>query len=177
MAQNGAEILDAPKDGQVEAEQDGESLQFLTFTVGKEEYGVDIMKVREVKGWTETTRLPNTPEYMRGVLNLRGIVIPIFDLRARFGGGLTEANEKNVVVILAVGHRIVGVLADTVSDIITVNSNEIKASPKTEGSGDAEFVGGLIAVGENDGDRMVALLKMENLFDQDEIKQAANAKA
>lgn len=137
------------------------SVQFLTFTVGDEEYGVDIMTVREVKGWSETTRLPNTPEYMRGVLNLRGVVIPIFDLRMRFGGQTTEATDKHVIVILAVGDRIAGVLVDTVSDILTVNHEEIKDSPSNGGTLDERFINGLIAVEE----RMVVLLDMEKLLD------------
>lgn len=170
MAQERAKKTSLPGDAKVGLEQEGESLQFLTFTIGKEEYGVDIMKVREVKGWTETTRLPNSPPYMRGVLNLRGIVIPIFDLRARFGGPLTEATEKNVVIIMAVGDRIAGILADTVSDIISVNSNEIKTAPKTErGNIEDDFIGGLIAVDQ----KMVALLEMEHLLNPDDIEHAA----
>lgn len=149
----------------------GDSLQFLTFTIGKEEYGVDIMKVREVKGWSATTRLPNTPEYMRGVLNLRGIVIPIFDLRARFGGGITEATEKNVIIILAVGERIAGILVDAVSDIITVQSGDIKPAPRTDNVLEDAFVSGLIALDQ----KMVALLEMEPLFDQELIKKAKAA--
>jgi len=140
------------------------TLQFLTFTIGKEEYGLDIMMVREVKGWAETTRLPNSPEYIRGVLNLRGVIIPIFDLRARFGGGLTQATEKNVVVILAVKDRTVGILVDTVSDILTVYQEEIKSSPDAETGGtNQKFVSGLIAV-EN---RMVVLLDIEILLSND----------
>jgi purine-binding chemotaxis protein CheW len=138
-------------------------MQFLTFTVGKEEFGVDIMMVREVKGWSETTRLPNSPEHLRGVLNLRGIIIPIFDLRARFGGGLTEANEKNVVVIIAVSNRTLGILVDTVSDILTVGSSEIKPSPETNTGQNEKFVSGLIAV---EG-RMVVLLDIEMLLASD----------
>jgi len=138
--------------------------QFLTFTIGKEEYGVDIMMVREVKGWAETTRLPNTPDYVRGVLNLRGIIIPIFDLRARFGAGLTDANEKNVVIILAVGARTIGILVDTVSDILTVPQADIKASPDAGMTDiDDKFVNGLIAVEE----RMVVLLDIEVLLNND----------
>ena len=136
------------------------TMQFLTFTVGKEEFGVDIMMVREVKGWSETTRRPNTPEYLRGVLNLRGIIIPIFDLRARFGSGLTDANEKNVVVIIAVGSRTLGILCDTVSDILTVGSDDIKPSPETSTGLNEKFVSGLIAV---EG-RMVVLLDIEVLL-------------
>ncbi len=139
------------------------TMQFLTFTVGKEEFGVDIMMVREVKGWSETTRLPNTPEHLRGVLNLRGIIIPIFDLRARFGGGLTDANEKNVVVIIAVGNRTLGILVDTVSDILTVSGADIKPSPETSIGLNEKFVSGLIAV---EG-RMVVLLDIAVLLTDD----------
>lgn len=149
------------------------TVQFLTFTIGKEEYGVDIMMVREVKGWADTTRLPNTPEYVRGVLNLRGIIIPIFDLRARFGGGLTNANEKNVVIILAVGARTIGILVDTVSDIITVPHSDIKASPDAGMTElDDKFVSGLIAV---EG-RMVVLLDIEVLLTND-IEQLGEVNA
>jgi purine-binding chemotaxis protein CheW len=145
------------------------ALQFLTFTLGEEEYGVDIMTVREVKGWTETTRLPNSPEYVRGVLNLRGIIIPIFDLRARFTGKMTEANSTHVVIILAVEDRIIGVLADTVSDILTVNSSEIKPTPETNNEIDQRFVAGLIAVEE----RMVVLLDMAHLLTHDDLEHTA----
>lgn len=142
---------------------EGDTLQFLTFTIGDEEYGVDIMSVREVKGWTETTRLPNRPEHVRGVLNLRGVIIPIIDLRARFGAGLTKATEKHVIVILAVGQRIVGILVDTVSDILTISSNEIKPAPSSETKVAEQFVHGLIALES----RMVVLLDMEKLLSTD----------
>lgn len=158
-----------PPHGELTAEDAGGfSQQFLTFTINDEEYGVDIMTVREVKGWSETTRLPNTPAFMRGVLNLRGVVIPIFDLRMRFGGETTQATDKHVVVILAVGDRIAGVLVDTVSDILSVQSTEIKEAPSTDTGLDDRFVHGLIAVEE----RMVVLLDMEKLFDASLIDQA-----
>lgn len=153
------------------ATNSGDTVQFLTFTIGKEEYGVDIMMVREVKGWAETTRLPNMPEYLRGVLNLRGIIIPIFDLRARFGGGLTQANEKHVVIILAVGTRTLGILVDAVSDILTVGNDDIKPSPETQTTIADKFVSGLIAV---EG-RMVVLLDISSLLsgDMEQLGQAA----
>lgn len=146
-------------------------VQFLTFTIGTDEYGVDIMMVREVKGWSEATRLPNTPEYVRGVLNLRGIIIPIFDLRARFSGTLTAATEKHVVVILAVGTRTIGMLVDTVSDILTVNSDDIKASPDTDQRPENQFVTGLIAVDK----RMVVLLDIATLVASDMAELEAHA--
>jgi len=140
----------------------GDTQQFLTFTLGDEEYGVDIMTVREIKGWTETTRLPNTADYMRGVMNLRGLIIPIFDLRARFKGILTEATSKHVIIVLAAGSRTVSVLADTVSDILTVNSEEIKPTPELETTVDQRYVTGLIAV----EDRMVVVLDIEKLLNK-----------
>lgn len=135
--------------------------QFLTFTLGDEEYGVDIMRVREVKGWTHTTRLPGTPDHVRGVLNLRGSIIPIFDLRVRFCEGMTEPTDKHVVVILAVADRIVGILADTVSDILTVTHDQIQPPPSTGSVEKDHFISGLIAIDS----RMVVLLTMEQLVD------------
>lgn len=151
------------------ATQSALAQQFLTFTLGKEEYGVDIMTVREVKGWSDTTRLPNTPEYLRGVLNLRGSVIPIFDLRARFSGGLTQADSKHVIIVLAAGERIVGILADAVSDILTVDQAEIKPAPETDNEG--RYVAGLIAL----DDRMVVLLEMHALLSGEPIPETQSA--
>ena len=154
----------------------GVAQQFLTFTVQREEYGVDIMTVREIKGWTETTRLPNAPEFMRGVMNLRGLIIPIFDLRARLRQGVTEATPQHVVIILAVGERNIGLLVDTVSDILDVGADQIKPAPTEVMEGrdaqnnqdfrsttqvEAAFISGLISL-EN---RMVVLLNVEHLFD------------
>lgn len=148
----------------------GETVQFLTFRVESGEYGVDIMTVREIKGWSETTRLPNMPEFMRGVINLRGVVVPIFDLRRRFNMGTTEVNPKNVVIILAVENRTIGILVDAVSDILTINSDEIKPSPSTETQIDEAFINGLISVDE----RMVVLLSVDKLFDQESMEVVQN---
>ena len=145
------------------------TLQFLTFTINDEEYGVDIMAVREIKGWTETTRLPNSPAYMRGVINLRGLIIPIFDLRARFGREQTIASVKNVVIILAVGERNIGILVDSVSDILTVNNSEVKPAPETEHKEEASYINGLISL----DDRMVVLLIVQKLFSSDLLVNTA----
>ena len=145
------------------------TLQFLTFTVQGEEYGVDIMTVREIKGWTEITRLPNSPECMRGVMNLRGLIIPIFDLRARFRRELTQANASHVVIILAVKERNIGILVDTVSDILTVAAAEVKPAPSIEGAAQDDYITGLISL-EN---RMVVLLTVEHLFDEPHLQQAS----
>lgn len=154
--------FDQTREGQKDATaQKGEARQFLTFTVENEEYGVDIMTVREIKGWTETTRLPGSPEFLRGVMNLRGLIIPIFDLRTRFHRGLTEATAKHVVIILAVGERNIGVLVDAVSDILDAGIDQIKAAPASGTTIDADFISGLISL----QDRMVVLLDVNHLFD------------
>ncbi len=147
----------------------GETKQFLTFTVGENEYGVSIMRVMEIRGWSDTTRIPNAPEYMRGVINLRGIVVPIFDLRTRFSQGITEANEKNVVIIIAVGERTLGILVDAVSDILTVGDDEIKPAPSSAETGiEDAYVSGLISISK----KMVIILDVDYLFDTNTIEEA-----
>ena len=136
--------------------------QFITFTVQGREYGVDIMSIREIKGWTETTSLPNSPDYMRGVINLRGTVVPILDLRARFNMGHTQTTKNHVVMIVQVGPRLMGVLVDSVSDILTINSSDIRAVPQMDGSNSGDVLSGLVSLET----RMVGLLILENLFDK-----------
>jgi purine-binding chemotaxis protein CheW len=148
---------------------DTQTLEYLTFTVAGEEYGVEIMTVREIKGWEETTRLPGAPEYMRGVINLRGAIIPIFDLRMRFGMGEAETTARHVFIVMAVGSRNVGLLVDAVSDILTIRPEDIKpavdhahqANPEAQ-----QFLKGLIAVDT----RMVVVLDVEHLFDAKQLE-------
>jgi len=152
--------------------ESGNLVQFVSFKVDDSEYGVDIMAVREIQGWVNVTTLPNTPEHVRGVLNLRGIIVPIFDLRCRFGNGLTDATELHVMIIIAVGDRTMGLLVDAVSDILTINTNEILPVPEVDSSGDQRFLSGLVTVQE----RMVALLEIDKLFNIDElVAQVTNA--
>lgn len=135
--------------------------QYVTFTVGTEEYGVNILSVREIRGWTPESRLPNLPPYVRGVINLRGIIIPIFDLRARFGGGPTDVTKRHVVVVIQVGERTRGILVDAISDILTIRKDDIKPPPDVEaGMIDAEYLSGLYTA----DNRMVTLLSVERLF-------------
>lgn len=152
-----------------------ETSQFLKFEVGDSGYAIDIMKVMEIRGWTGTTRIPNSPEYMRGVINLRGLVIPVFDLRTRFGQGKTDANEKHVVIVISVGDRTIGILVDEVSDILTIKDNEIKTSPSSgESEIQDEYVSGLISYDE----KMVILLNIEYLFNSEnleDLEEVANS--
>src|SRR6195256_5084365 len=109
--------------------------QFISFAIGGDQYGVDIMAVREIKGWSQITQLPRQPDYMRGVLNLRGAMVPIIDLRCRFGQGVTEATALHVVIVVQIGPRMVGLLADRVLDIISFEASQVHAVPRvTEAS-------------------------------------------
>jgi purine-binding chemotaxis protein CheW len=135
--------------------------QFITFTLDAQEYGVDIMRVREIKGWTETTALPQAPSYVRGVINLRGIIVPILDLRARFGMGTTDPTRMHVVIIVITDTRTTGLLVDAVSDIITVDPNTIRAVPRMDDlPAEDSFLDGLVAL----EDRMVTLVSLDGLI-------------
>src|SRR6476620_7704651 len=133
--------------------------QFISFAIGDDQYGVDIMAVREIKEWTEITHLPKQPEYVRGVLNLRGVIVPIIDLRCRFGQGLTEATPLHVIIIVQIEHQLVGLLADRVSDIISIATAKIKSVPKVAQSARLDFLSGIVTV-ENS---MIALIELSHL--------------
>lgn len=146
--------------------------QFISFKIGDDEYGVDIMAIREIKGWTATTELPDSPLHLRGVINLRGAIIPVFDLRARFTQHLTQATPRHVTIVVTVGSRVVGLLVDAVADIITIPTQSIQPVPDLDDSGHEAFLSGLVTV---EG-RMVTLLDLENLLRAD-LTPAADAAA
>ena len=140
-------------------------IQFISFAIGDDHYGVDIMAVREIKGWTEITHLPKQPDYVRGVLNLRGVIVPIIDLRCRFGQGLTEATPLHVVIIVQIAAQLVGLLADRVSDIISVDPTKIRAVPKVAQSARLDFLSGIVTI-EN---AMIALIELPHLLTQPSV--------
>jgi len=142
--------------------------QFISFRIGGEEYAIDIMAVREIKGWTETTSLPNQPQHILGVMNLRGTIVPVFDLRRRFGMGVTEASRSHVVIIVAVLDRIVGLLVDAVSDILTIDSSEIRPVPELDRGISADFLSGIVSINET----MVVVLALEELFSRAATEKA-----
>ncbi|MCK5425914.1 MAG: purine-binding chemotaxis protein CheW [Emcibacter sp.] len=137
--------------------------QYISFNVGKELYAVEITTVREIKGWIPTTSLPNSPNYMRGVINLRGVIVPVFDLRTRFRRGKTEPGKNHVVIIVKLDERTIGILVDAVSDILTISSEEILAVPDQDVNPEYAFMEGLVAVEE----KMVAIIKPKLLFDME----------
>jgi purine-binding chemotaxis protein CheW len=136
--------------------------QFISFAIGDDQYGVDIMAVREIKGWSEITHLPKQPDYVRGVLNLRGVIVPIIDLRCRFGQGLTEATGLHIVIIVQIGSRPVGLLADRVLDIVSLDAGQIQPVPRIARGGRIDFLSGLVTV---EG-AMIALIDLSNLLTQ-----------
>ena len=142
--------------------QDSGSSQFVAFTIGEQNYCVDIMSVREIRAWTGATPLPNTADYVRGVINLRGSIVPIVDLRTRFGLGETEPTTSHVVVIVAIEERLNGLLVDSVSDILSVSADDIAAIPDTDVGSRVRYLDGLIT----EEDRMVALIALDRVIDE-----------
>jgi purine-binding chemotaxis protein CheW len=134
--------------------------QFISFAIGDDQYGVDIMAVREIKGWSQITPLPRQPDYMRGVLNLRGIMVPIIDLRCRFGQGMTEATQFHIVIVVQIGARHVGILADRVLDIVAVEASQIQPVPRIAQTSRTDFLSGLMTIESG----MIALIDLPNLL-------------
>lgn len=152
---------------------DSISRQYISFTIGDEEYGVDVMAIREIKGWIAATELPKTPPFIRGVINLRGAIVPILDLRARFTGMRTEASERHVIIVVAIGSRVAGILVDAVADIISVATSDIQPVPQLDHGTTASFLAGLVTV---DG-RMVALLDLERIYDFESLAELTGGAA
>jgi purine-binding chemotaxis protein CheW len=136
------------------------SNQIVSFAIGDDHYGVDIMAVREIRGWTEATHLPRQPDFVRGVLNLRGSVVPIADLRCRFGQGLTQATPLHIIIIVQIGSRQVGLLADRVLDIVSFDSAKIQPVPQVAERSHVRFLSGIVTV----DDGMLTLIDLPNLL-------------
>src|SRR6476661_4893507 len=134
--------------------------EIISFAIGNDQYGVDIMAVREIKGWSEITHLPKQPEYVRGVLNLRGVIVPIIDLRCRFGQGLTEATALHVVIIVQIASRQVGLLGDRVLDIVSFETAQIQSVPRVANGTRIGFLSGLVTIESG----MIALIDLPNLL-------------
>lgn len=144
--------------------------QFLTFNLAEEFYGVDILKVQEIKGYTNVTKIPNTPDYLKGVLNLRGTIVPIVDLRMKFGMGVTEPTSFTVVVVVNVRNRVMGFLVDAVSDVLDLNTKDIQPPPALGNAVDISFVAGM----GNDNDHLVTLLDIDRVLTDDEVKAVSD---
>jgi Chemotaxis signal transduction protein len=143
--------------------------ELISFRIGRQEFCVDIMDVREIRGWTPATALPDSPPFVRGVINLRGAVLPILDLGARLGLGAADPTARHVIIVAQVEKRVVGLLVDAVSDIITITEDQLQPTPDVGSDLARACVRGLLAI---DG-RMISYLSLTGLFPQDDLEAAA----
>ncbi|WP_296131495.1 chemotaxis protein CheW [Pseudomonas sp. Ga0074129] len=139
--------------------------EFLTFTLGSEEYAIDILRVQEIRGYDQVTAIANSPAFIKGVINLRGAIVPIVDLRIKFNLASVTYDPFTVVIILNVLNRIVGIVVDSVSDVLALMPNDIKPAPEFGGSFDTQYLMGLATVEE----RMLILVNIEQLMSSQEM--------
>jgi len=139
--------------------------EVLAFTLGREEYGINILKVQEIRGYETVTRIANAPDYVKGVINLRGVIVPIVDMRIKFNLGEPTYDALTVVVILNVCGNTVGMVVDSVSDVITLASNQIRPAPQLGSAVDTQYLLGLAALDQ----RMLILLDIDKLLSSSDI--------
>jgi purine-binding chemotaxis protein CheW len=139
--------------------------EFLTFTLGAEEYGVDILKVQEIRGYGTVTRIPEAPDFVKGVINLRGTIVPVVDMRLKFKLGAADYNTFTVMIILNVANRVVGMVVDSVSDVVALTPSQIRPAPELGSSVGAQFLTGIGALDQ----RMLILLDIERLMTSAEM--------
>ncbi len=140
--------------------------EYLTFTLGSEEYAIDILKVQEIRGYDRPTLIANAPAFIKGVINLRGIIVPIVDLRIKFNLGKIEYTPFTVVIILNLAGRVIGVVVDSVSDVISLNASQIRQVPEFSGSFDTKYILGLTTVDT----RMLIVTDIERLMTSSDME-------
>ncbi|RII25438.1 MAG: chemotaxis protein CheW [Geobacter sp.] len=140
--------------------------EYLTFTLGSEEYGMDILKVQEIRGYDAVTHIANSPDFLKGVINLRGVIVPIVDMRIKFKLGRADYNEFTVVIIMNVVGRVVGMVVDSVSDVTTLAPEQIKPAPEFGSALDTKYITGLGTV----NDQMLILVDIEQLMSSPEMQ-------
>jgi purine-binding chemotaxis protein CheW len=143
--------------------------EFLTFRLGSEEYGIDILKVQEIRSYEQPTRIANAPAFIKGVVNLRGVIVPIVDLRLKLGCDSAEYNSFTVVIVLNVKGRVVGAVVDSVSDVLELSRDSIKPAPEMASAVDTSFITGIGAVKSGDEQRMLILMDIEGLMSSQEM--------
>jgi purine-binding chemotaxis protein CheW len=143
--------------------------EYLTFRLGQEEYGIDILRVQEIRSYEPPTRIANAPAFIKGVVNLRGVIVPIIDLRLKLGCDSAEYNGFTVVIVLNVKGRVVGVVVDSVSDVLELGKDQIKPAPELSSSVDAGYITGIGAVKSGEAERMLILVDIEALMGSAEM--------
>lgn len=145
--------------------------QFLTFNLGEELYGVDILRVQEIKGYTAVTKIPNTPSHIKGVLNLRGTIVPIIELRTKFTMPTIDYTAFTVIIVVVVRDKVMGLVVDAVSDVLNIDKKDIQPPPQFGAKVDVSFLNG---IGKSN-DKLVALLDIDRLLLDDEMQDGAKA--
>ncbi len=140
-------------------------IELLTFKLADEHYGIDIMKVKEIRGYEAVTKIANAPDFIKGVINLRGDIVPILDLRLKFSVGEATYNEFTIVIMVVVANKIIGIVVDAVSDVIKLTSTDIKPAPEFGVAFDSRYLSGLVA----QSDHMVILLNIDALITSQEL--------
>lgn len=143
----------------------------LTFRLGDQDYGIAISKVQEIREWTKVTPLPNSPPYIKGMLNLRGAIVPVVDLRMRFGLETLERDSFTVIIVVNVGGRLAGIVVDTVSDVISVDPSQRRILPEFEGHANRRFIEGLLQI----EDKLMVLLNIDELVTSEDLTSAIPA--
>ncbi|MGP9764783.1 chemotaxis protein CheW [Halomonas sp. AOP13-D3-9] len=144
---------------------EAESREFLVFSLGDEEYAIDILKVQEIRGYENVTRIANAPDFIKGVTNLRGVIVPIIDLRIKFHFDKVEYGGQTVVIVVNVADRVVGIVVDGVSDVMTLTPDQIKPAPEFGVTLSSDFLSGLGSL----DDRMLVLVDIDKLLTSDEM--------
>lgn len=142
-----------------------QAAEVLAFKLGQEEYGIDILKVQEIRGYDNVTRIANVPDYIKGVVNLRGIIVPIVDMRIRFGVSMPTYDQFTVVIILNMGRKVIGIVVDSVSDVTQLKHEEIKPAPEMGAVMNSEYLKG---IGALEG-RMLILLDIDSLLNSESM--------
>jgi purine-binding chemotaxis protein CheW len=143
--------------------------EVLSFRLGAEEYGIDILKVQEIRGYEPPTRIAAAPSFMKGVVNLRGVIVPIVDMRERFALAEVKYDDFTVVIILNVADRTIGIVVDSVSDVLELSADQIKPAPEFNGAVDATHITGLGTVKSGDAERMLILLDIQQMLGSAEM--------
>jgi purine-binding chemotaxis protein CheW len=139
--------------------------EFLAFTLGQEEYGIDILRVQEIRGYEPVTRIANAPDFIKGVVNLRGIIVPVVDMRIKFSLGTPTYDQFTVVIILNIAGRVMGMVVDSVSDVTTLSPDQVKPAPEMGTTFDSDYLIGLGTLNE----RMLILVDIDKLMSSSEM--------
>ncbi len=151
---------------QTDNETDRGVSEYLTFTLGDETYGIDILKVQEIRGYDTVTRIANTPDFIKGVINLRGVIVPIVDMRIKFNVGTPTYHEFTVVIIMNVLDRVIGMVVDSVSDVVALTPDKIRPAPEMGSALNTDYITGL----GTQNDQMLILVDIEKLMGSEEMQ-------